>query len=155
MYDTTKLACPHYAGHWHMSLTSTMSTIILYGVIAVFGIFLETNKHQIVTILRKPITAHVWDQYHWHMMTSLIGYQHKVLAKQTQALSVSSTVAILHLMSWEKYLLQPKAPDVYQKKQTLQVHPGSYCLQLISRHNWLSMACYNTEHCFILPENAI
>ena len=53
--DATKFDRTHCAGQWHASLTSTMSMIELCGITALFGIFLETNKHQNLTRLRCPI----------------------------------------------------------------------------------------------------
>ena len=51
--DATKLNRTHCAGRSRP--TSTMSTIELCGITALFGVFLETNKPQNLTRLRLPV----------------------------------------------------------------------------------------------------
>ena len=54
--DVTKIDCPHCAGRRLPSPTCTMSTVDLCGVTALFGIFLESNKHQNLMRLNHLVT---------------------------------------------------------------------------------------------------
>ena len=57
--DATKFDSTHCAGQRRQSLTSTMSTIKLCCITALFGIFLGTNKHQNLAMLTTWLQANI------------------------------------------------------------------------------------------------
>ena len=59
--DATKVGCAHCAGRRQSA--STMSSSKLCGVTALFGVFLETNKHQNLMRLSNQVT-HTSNKHH-------------------------------------------------------------------------------------------